>query len=197
MYTRPLNYSQSTSPDSASIQAIINEQELVIDFINERLNTHFDSKVKIFLYNTDEAQEKIGTNGGGFASLNKFKKHIYLTFHLEPYYNSVMNKTDYLGVHEMVHIITLSELGNIKTRFFGEGYSNALDGNYGTENKNGILTRQRIDSTLVRIKKHGKLLKPSDLLYNDSIPEYAYYPQIGCLIRWMLDTYGVDKINKF
>ncbi|PKP15911.1 MAG: hypothetical protein CVU06_15670, partial [Bacteroidetes bacterium HGW-Bacteroidetes-22] len=45
-------------------------------------------------------------------------------------------------------------------------------------------------------KKHGKLLKPSDLLYNDSIPEYAYYPQIGCLIRWMFDTYGVDKINK-
>ena len=195
LYTRPLGYSKAGSPDSIAIQTIIQEQEYVIDYINKRLKTNFDSKVKIFLFNQDEAKEKIGTNGGGFASLNKFTRHIYFTFHSKPYLNTVLNKYDYIGVHEMVHIITLNQLGNIRTRFFGEGYSNAIDGNYGGENVNGIFTRSRIELTLIKIKENGELLKPSDLLYNDSIPESLYYPQIGCLINWMFEKYGVAKMN--
>ncbi len=194
--TRPLNFSKSESPDSVTIQKIIQEQEKVIDFINKKLNTSFTSKVKIYLFNEDEAKDKIGTNGGGFASLNKFKRHIYFTFHTQPYFNTVMNTYDYLGVHEMVHIITLNELGNIRTRFFGEGYSNAIDGNYGIEEKNGVLTRRRNDETLVKIKEHGTPITPSELLHNNSIPEREYYPQIGCLVSWMMDKYGIDKINK-
>ncbi|MBW7843871.1 MAG: hypothetical protein H3C40_14205 [Ignavibacterium sp.] len=195
LHSRPLGYSKAESPDSIAIQTIIQEQEHVIDYINKILNTNFDSKVKIFLFNQDEAKEKIGTNGGGFASLNKFKRHIYFTFHSKPYLNTVLNKYDYLGAHEMVHIITINQLGNLRTSFFGEGYSNAIDGNYGCENVNGILTRRRNDSTLIKIKENGKLLKPSDLLYNETIPESLYYPQIGCLINWMFEKYGVDKIN--
>ncbi|HPT32711.1 MAG TPA: hypothetical protein PLW67_12765, partial [Prolixibacteraceae bacterium] len=40
------------------------------------------------------------------------------------------------------------------------------------------------------------LLTPSELLYNDSIPPRAFYPQIGCLVSWLFDTYGVEKINR-
>lgn len=164
LYTRPNDYSKADSPDSSTIQTVIQEQEQVIEYINERLNTDFDSKVKIFLFNRDEAKEKIGTNGDGFANLSKFKRHIYFTFHPKPFFNTVMNKYDYLDVHEMVHIITLNKLGNLRTRFFGEGYSNAIDGNNGVENKDGIWTRRRNDSTLVKIIESGKLLKPSDLI---------------------------------
>ena len=57
----------------------------------------------------------------------------------------------------MVHIITINQISNLRTRFFGEGYSNAIDGNYGGENVNGILTRRRNDSTLITIIKNGKL----------------------------------------
>ena len=195
LYSRPPGYSKAESPDSIAIQTIIQEQEQAIDYINKRLNTNFDSKVKIFLFNRDEAKEKIGTDGGGFASLSKFKQHIYFTFHPKPFLNTVLNKYDYLGVHEMVHIITLSQIGNIRTRFFGEGYSNAIDGNYGIENVDGFLTRRRNDMTLIKIRANGRVLKPRELLYNDTIPEYEYYPQIGCLINWMFDKYGVDKIN--
>jgi hypothetical protein len=195
LYTRPSNYSNSESPDSSVIRSIIKEQESVIDYINGKLDTDFDSKVRIYLYNKDEAKEKIGTNGGGFASLNKFKKHIYFTFHPTPFFNSILKVYDFVGVHEMVHIITIHELGSLRTRFFGEGYSNAIDGNYGVENVNGIWTRRRNDSTLVRIKEYGELLKPSELLYNDSVPAYEYYPQIGCFINWLFGKYGADKIN--
>jgi hypothetical protein len=195
LYSRPMGYSKTDSPDSIAIQSIIQEQEKVIDFINQRLHTNFNSNVKIFLFNRDEAKEKIGTDGGGFANLNKFKRHIYFTFHSKPILNTVLNKYDYLGVHEMVHIITINQLGNLRTRFFGEGYANALDGNYGVVNENRNLTRRRNDSTLVKLNKNQKLLKPSDLLYNDTIPESEYYPQIGCFINWMFEKYGVDKIN--
>ncbi len=195
LYTRPVGYSKTDSPDSAVIQSVIQEQEQAIDYINKRLNTNFDSKVKIFLFNRDEAKVKIGTDGGGFTNPNKFRRHIYFTFYSKPFRNTVLNKYDYLGVHEMVHIVATSEIGHAGTRFFGEGYSNAIDGNYGAENRNGILTRKRNDSTLCIIKQNGKLVKPSDLLYNDSIPESEYYPQIGCLINWMFEKYGVYKMN--
>ena len=195
LHTRPLNYSNTKSPDSLIIQNIIAEQEQVIDYINKKLKLSFDSKVEIFLYNFDEAKEKIGTNGGGFASMNG-RQIFYTYFNGMSIFNTIRNTDEYVGVHEMVHTITLNELGKIRTRFFGEGYSNALDGNYGSKKENGRMVRFRNDSSLVRIKAKGQLLKPSELLYKDSISEREYYPQIGCLINWLFDTYGVEKINK-
>lgn len=196
IYSRPIGYSKSESPDSNAIQSIIREQEQVIDLVNQRLKTTFNSKVKIFLYNRDEAKQKIGTDGGGFASLSRSKRHIYFTFHTKPYLNTVLDQYDYMGVHEMVHIITLNQLGNLRTRFFGEGYASAVDGNYGVEDINGIRTRRRNDLIIGKFAVSGKLLKPSELLYNDSVPESEYYPQIGCLISWLFEKYGVDKINQ-
>ena len=111
LYTRPLNYSKTESPDSISIRKIIQEQEKAIDFINDRLKTDFQSKVEIFLYNLDEAKEKIGTNGGGFANLHKSKRQIYFTYRSEPIFNTIRNTFEYVGVHEMVHIITINKLG--------------------------------------------------------------------------------------
>lgn len=194
LHTRPLNHSKTPSPDSLVIKQIITEQEEVIDYVNQKLMTNFNGPVEIFLYNYDEAKEKIGTNGGGFAAMNG--RQLFFTFYDKPILNTVRNREEYVGVHEMVHIITLNKLGNITTRFFGEGYSNALDGNYGARIVNNRMVRQRNDSTVARIKAKGLLLKPSVLLHNDSIPERAYYPQIGCLVNWLFDTYGVEKINR-
>ena len=74
LYTRPIQYSMSDSPDSLTIQEILIEQEHVIDYINKRLNTDFQSNVKIYLYNLDEAKEKIGTKGGGACQINQIQK---------------------------------------------------------------------------------------------------------------------------
>lgn len=196
IYSRPIGYSRSESPDSSAVQSIIREQERVIDYINQRLKTTFDSRVKIFLYNKDEAKEKIGTGGGGFASLCRSERHIYFTFHSKPFFNTVLDQYDYLGAHEMVHIITINQLGKLRTRFFGEGYANAIDGNYSVEEVSGIWRRKRNDSTITQIAGKGRLLSPSELLYSDSVPESEYYPQIGCLISWLFEKYGIDKINQ-
>ena len=195
LYTRPINYSESDSPDSLTIQKIIIEQENVINYINDRLNTDYQSKVKIYLYNLDEANEKSGIYGGRSKS-NIFKRHIYVTYRNNPILNTINNQFVYLGVHEMVHIIADNQFGRGTTRFFGEGYANALSGNYGTKKQGDIMVFKSNDSTLVDLINLDKFCLPSDLIDNDFLPAQEYYPQIGCLVNWMLTTYGADKINQ-
>ena len=194
LFTRPKNYSKTVSPDSTAIKKILQEQEKVIDYINEALKTDFRSKVKIYLLNFDEAKAKIGTNGGGFCSPKK--KRIYFTFYNLQFYNTIRDQDEYIGVHEMVHLITKYELGMPNSRFFGEGYANAVEGNYGSKNIDGHYIKKRNDSTLQEYRRQGKVLTPSELLFNDSIREREYYPQIGCLITWLFKEYGVGKINQ-
>jgi len=194
LYTRPIHYSKSASPDSLTIQCILNEQEQVIDYINNRLNTDFQSNVRIYLYNLDEANEKIGS--GGRAKSNRFKRHIYFTYYKNPTFNTINYQYEYLGVHEMVHIIADNQFGRRTTRFFGEGYANALSGNYGSKKQGDKMVFIRNDSTLVDLIALDKFMKPSDLIDNDFLSARDYYPQIGCLVNWMLETYGTDKINQ-
>lgn len=195
LYTRPLNYSNSDSPDSLTIQNIINEQEWVIDYINSSIATDFKSKVRIYLYNLDEAKAKIGTNGGGFASSSKMFPKIYFTFRSQPIFDPIRNRNVYVGIHEMVHVVTRNQLGRIRSSFFGEGYANAIDGCYGAKMLEDQPVFRRNDSTVMKIKEQGRLLSPHDLLYDSDIPEREYYPQIGCLVEWMFDTYGVESMN--
>jgi hypothetical protein len=196
LYTRPLNYSDSNSPDSLTIQKIINEQEWVIDYINSSIATNFNSKVRIYLYNLDEAKAKIGTNGGGFASTNKMVPKIFFTFRSQPIFDPIRNKNVYVGIHEMVHVVTRNQFGRARSAFFGEGYANAIDGCYGAKVFDDQLVFRRNDSTVMKIKEHGSLLSPHDLLYDDKIPAREFYPQIGCLVGWMFETYGVEPINE-
>ncbi|MCX6247824.1 MAG: hypothetical protein NTW10_08835 [Bacteroidetes bacterium] len=194
LYTRPKNYSKTVSPDSTAIRNILKEQEKVIDYINEALKTDFQSNVRIYLLNYDEAKAKIGTNGGGFCSPNK--PRIYFTYYNLQFHNTIRNEYEYIGVHEMVHLIAKYELGMPNSRFFGEGYANAVEGNYGSKMIDGHYVKTRNDSTLQKLRTKGKILTPSQLLYNDSIKEREYYPQIGCFINWLFKQYGVEKINQ-
>ncbi|MDD3131399.1 MAG: hypothetical protein PHN94_06225, partial [Bacteroidales bacterium] len=113
-----------------------------------------------------------------------------------PIYNTKRKKNEYIGVHEMVHIRTRYELGNPKSAFFGEGYANAIDGNYGAVKDGDSLIRRTIESTMKLIVKSGNILTPAELLYNNKIHERSYYPQIGSLFNWLFTEYGVDKINE-
>jgi len=196
LYTRPQNYSDYNSPDSLTIQKIIKEQEWVIDYINSSIATNFKSKVRIYLYNLDEAKAKIGTSGGGFASLGKIQPKIYFAFRDQPIFDPIRKKNVYVGIHEMVHVVTRNQLGPIRSAFFGEGYANAIDGCYGSRVLDDHLVFRRNDSTVMKIKEQGRLLSPHDLLYDSHIPAGDFYPQIGCLVGWMFDTYGVESMNR-
>lgn len=194
VYSRPADYSKTNSPDSTDLQRILMEQNQIIDLINRRLKTDFNGMVEIYLFNYDEAKEKIGTNGGGFCSTKKSR--IYFTYYDDPIYNTIRKEREYMGVHEMVHLIANKELGDHKTAFFAEGYANAIDGNYGAINNGDSLTRRRIDSTMNSIVANGKMSTPAELLHNTDIPAQMFYPQIGCLFNWLFAEYGIDRINE-
>jgi len=194
VYSRPADFSKTNSPDSIDIQRILIEQNQIINLINRKLKTNFHGIVEIYLFNYDEAKEKIGTNGGGFCSSKKSR--IYFTYYDNPIYNTIRNEKEYIGVHEMVHLIANKELGKHKTAFFGEGYANAIDGNYGAIKNGDSLTRRRIDSTMNKIVSTGKMLTPTELLLNNKISARSFYPQIGYLFNWLFAEYGIERINE-
>lgn len=196
LFTRPPHYNKSPSPDSLTILKIINEQENLIDRINNRLSTDFQSSVNIYLYNLDESNEKIGTIGGGRARSTGFRRNIYFTYRQNPTFNTITKEYVYIGAHEMVHIIADNQLGRKTTRFFGEGYACALSGNYGSKKQGDRMVFIRNDSTLAKMIALDQFLLPSALIDNDSLPAREYYPQIGCLVNWMLETYGAESINR-
>lgn len=184
LYTRPEHYSKVNSPDSMVIRKILSEQNRVIDYVNDHLQTKFHSKVRIYMFNYDEAKVKIGTNGGGFC--NPLKSRIYFTYFENPNKNYSTDSYIYVGIHEMVHIITYQEIGWPKSKLFGEGFANAIDGTYG---------RVPINDRMKEFVEKNNVIKPSDLLNKPDISERIFYPQSGFFINWLLANYGVERVK--
>ena len=139
LYSRPENFTNSKSPDKNRIQNILNEAIENINEINIKLETNFNSKVTIYIYNYDEAIEKIGTNQGGFADVGTNK--ICFVHNETPTKDLERNKDEYIGVHEYVHIVSYNAIGHNINRLFIEGYANAIDGHYGAKTINGIVIK--------------------------------------------------------
>jgi len=193
LYTRPINYSKVPSPDSLNIEVILLEQNESLRLINSKLGTRFDSNFSVYLYNYDEAKDKIGTNGGGFSMPKD--RIIYYTYSKTK--NKITGKDIYLGIHELVHLVTRSELGYAKSRLMGEGYAVALTGNYsGYKDLNGDYCKKTIEMWMTEYVTKGQILKPNDLISNEKYPETLFYPQAGFFINWLFDNYGVEKITK-
>lgn len=194
LYTRPENYSKSPSPDTSTINSILDEQNESLKFINQRLSTNFNSKFSIYLFNYDEAKEKIGTNGGGYAISRK--RVIYYTYN-----NNIKKSNDgnrvYLGKHELVHLVTTRELGRSKLRLMSEGYAVSISGDYGRERSaNGVMVGKSIEKWMKEYASNGKILKPSEMMNGRDIAESIFYPQAGFFMNWLFEHYGTKKINR-
>lgn len=118
------------------------------------------------------------------------------TYFEKPCFNTYRNEFEYVGTHEAVHLIAGIEFGLAKTKFFGEGYANAIDGNYGSVIIHDTIFRMRIDSILKFNNNKMKFYTPSELLHDNKISPNIYYPQIGCFMTWLFKEYGIEKINK-
>ncbi len=181
LFTRPDNYTNYTSPNSETINECLNEGIACVKEINEKLGVNFDSDIKVYLYNYDEAKEQIGTNAGGGAIPTK--RIVLYTYTEEHNYDKKRNRTRYIGVHEYVHIVSFNELGISKTRLFTEGYATAIDGSYG-----GKEIEQRLNQ--------NKMKTPSELLDSEDMFEGDFYPQSGFFIKWLFNEYSIEKANK-
>ena len=82
LHYRPLSWSGLPSPSPGTAADIVAEQEAAYTAILSRLQVSFTGRVHIYLYNRDEAEKSIGTDGGGHA-VGEFQAIYYTYFPLE------------------------------------------------------------------------------------------------------------------
>lgn len=194
LYTRPQNFTAVKSPDSIVIKSILSDQNNFIDTIEFRLKIKYTGTCKIYLFNSDEAKELIGTNKGGKADYSR--SEIYYTFFTEPFYYPEFNLNSYLGLHELTHIVSFNVLGRTNNKLMSEGYACCLDNSYGAKYSSfGQLVRMSNAEWMTDYVKNNLVLTPKELFEANDIPEQNYYPQAGNFIKWLFSQYGVEKIN--
>lgn len=189
LHYRPWGYSNSPSPTTEEAMFIINNQNFYYQAIQDSINRQFSDKVLIYLYNMDEAKELIGTNGGGHA-IPKFNT-FYYTFivGMKDFTDMYGVENPFLGAHELAHVITHRTLGYPATKMMSEGYAVWLDGSYG---------RYAIEDIMKHYLENEpqKVLTPDQLLNESTSDESIYYPNCGIFTKFLVHTYGLEKINK-
>ncbi|MFO8022217.1 MAG: hypothetical protein R6U65_07110 [Perlabentimonas sp.] len=189
LHYRPWNFSQSPSPTANEAMAILNNQDLYYQAIQDSIKRHYNNRVLIYLYNKDEANNLIGTNAGGHA-IPKFNT-FYYTFlvGMNDFTDMYGVGNPYVGAHELVHVITHQTLGYPEIKLMSEGYAVWLDGSYGRYPIVDIMKHYRENEP-------NKVLTPNQLLYESTTDESIYYPNSGLFTKFLVHTYGLENINK-
>jgi len=189
LYYKKQGSSGVPSPTAEDVESITENQKHYYQAIQDSIQKSFNEPVLIYLYNKDQAEEAIGTSGGGLSQ-SKYMTIYYTFIHdIAPYTDKFGIVNPYVGAHEMVHIITHNVLGHPGTKMMREGYAVWLDGSYG---------RKDINYYLQKFKKEYPeyVLTPTQLLNESIKDEMIYYPNAGILTRYWVRTYGVKKINR-
>jgi len=189
LHYRQTGFSSVPSPSDNEVQEIINNQEFYFRAIQDSLQLEFSDNILIYLYNKDEAEEAIGTAGGGH-SIPAFLSYYYTFIYDIPFYTDQYGIVDpYLGAHEMVHVISHHRLGVPGTKVMSEGYAVWLDGGYARHDINKIVIHYRD-------QEPEKLLTPDQLLYESVESESVYYPNAGVFLRYLVRNYGIETCNE-
>ena len=188
LHYRPKDFSSSPSPTLEEAGKIAKNQNFYYQVVQDSINRSFNDKVLIYLYNRDEAEEMIGTNGGGHSipKLNTF------------YYTFIPNRPDFrdkyeisnpiIGAHELAHVISHRSLGYPGTKLMSEGYANWLDGSYSYHSITNIMRTYKE-------QKSDKIMSPNQLLNKTTENEAVYYPNCGLFIQYLVKEYGINNIN--
>ena len=189
LHYRPWDYSQSPSPTTEEAMFILSNQNFYYQAIQDSINRPFNDKVLVYLYNKDEAKELIGTNGGGHA-IPKFNTFYYTVLvGMNDFTDMYGVVNPYVGAHELVHVITHRTLRYPGTKLMSEGYAVWLDGSY---------SRYAIEDIVRHYHNNEpeKVLTPDQLLFESTSDESIFYPNSGLFTKFLVHTYGLEKINK-
>ncbi len=196
LHYRPQGYTAIVSPDRVKAEEMLVEQELAYTAILDRLKLQFSDRINIYLYNEDEALEKIGTSGGGHA-ITEYNSFYYTYWDRDIFLNEAPGISHYMGAHELVHVITHQAVGLPGNRVLSEGLAVAVDGVYGVmEDVNGKLERIPIPVWVRHWKSgmggaHRKLVSPRELFQGQySLSEDVFYTQSGAFTLFLLEKYG-------
>ena len=195
LHYRPADYSRLPSPTPDTAAAIVAEQEAAYAAILQRLEASFSGQVHLYLYNRDEAEEVIGTSGGGHA-IGEFQAIYYTYFPVERarlYRGPGGSEPYFIGLHELTHVISHQTLGKPGTRLLAEGLAVALDGGYGVrpapERPPGTYLQVTVERWVN--ENLASLLGPRELFdRQERLDEALFYPQAGAFVRFLLERPG-------
>jgi hypothetical protein len=189
LYYKKTGASGIPSPSTEQVRAILDNQKYYYRVIQDSIQKTFDESVLIYLYNKDQAKEAIGTSGGGLSQ-SRFMTIYYTFIHdVKPYTDHYGIENPFVGAHEMAHIITHNVLGNPGTKMISEGYAVWLDGSYGRKNINYYIRKFKTEYP-------EYVMTPTQLLNESIEDEMIYYPNAGVLIRYWVNQFGIEKINR-
>mgnify|MGYP006295443191 CR=1 FL=1 len=189
LYYKPQNISNTPSPTEEQAKKILNNQLYYYEAIQDSIGKAFDDPILVYLYNKDQAQEKIGTATGGMAQSRYLTIYYSFIYDIGPYRDKYGIENAFVGAHEMVHVITHHLLGNPGTKLMSEGYAVWLDGSYARNNINTYISKFREE-----YPQH--LLSPTELLNESVEDEMIYYPNAGVFTRYLVKNYGIENINR-
>lgn len=189
LYYKKTGASGAPSPSKEQVQVILDNQKYYYQAIQDSIQKTFSEPVLIYLYNKDQAEEAIGTSGGGLSQSRYMTIYYTFIYDAEPYVDQYGIENPFVGAHEMVHIITHNVLGNPGTKMMSEGYAVWLDGSYARKNINYFIRKFKTEYP-------EYVMTPTQLLNESFKDEMIYYPNAGVLIRYWVKKFGIEKINK-
>jgi len=194
LHTRPEGFSTTASPDPGDINMLLDNQNFYLQMITDTLGLQYNGKVLIYLFNTDEALDAIGTQNGGHSMPDR--SAIFYAFR-RPAWFDVNGRLTFMGAHEMVHVVTHREFGKPFTKMMSEGYATAIDGAYGRRStSSGTIVAKTVKQWMIEHYEAGQVLDPMEMLHEGDFPENIYYPNAAFFIEYLWNRFGIETINK-
>lgn len=171
------------------IKKIIETQELAYKKITKTLKLKNKRKINYYLYPSKKTKQNlIGDDGHGNAIWLEIKKRkVWVPKKIEVHslYN---NKIQCIGPHEDTHLLSLP--WGVSIFLFSEGLAEFMDERwYGKD----------IDIWARKYLKENKLYSLKFLLENknwNKVNDMITYPQVGSFVRFLINTYGIEKFKK-
>ncbi len=182
------HYSKNSLAEK-DIKKIITVQEQSYKKILRTLKLKDKRKINYYLYSSRKNKQNLmGDDGHGNAiwlEIKKRKVWVPKKFEVHSLYN---NKIQCIGPHEDTHLLSLP-LG-VSIFLFSEGLAEFMDERwYGKD----------IDIWAKKYLKENKLYPIEFLVENknwDKVNDMIAYPQVGSFVRFLINTYGIEKFKK-
>jgi hypothetical protein len=176
---------------SITEEAIISQIQNINDFCTSVMKTYrFELKQPIFIFLIPKDLSKVFT-GKYEASYNYRKRKILYSIY-KPLFNEKYNKKLPFSFHEIVHAIQADSIRYCYDRPILEGFAVFLDGVYGQDGNKVDTYKSYIDYGKEYLSSNN-LLTIQDLLLDNNIVHYLFYPQAALFIDFIINNYGIEK----
>jgi hypothetical protein len=189
LYYRGEDFSREASPTAEQANYIVDAQNIYYQAIQDSIGKEYHDNVMVYLFNRDEALDKIGTDGGGHA-IPKLSTYYFAFIDSNRSITDHFGVVDpYIGAHELVHVITHRTLGYPKTKLLSEGYAVWLDGTFARFSIEEVIRYYRDEDP-------EKILTPDVMIYHDKdYVSSVFYPNAGIFVKFLVKRFGINAIN--